>query len=92
MTTATEKTGFSLSLAKAVADGTTNSLGTSQGLASDCNNDYLVIPGGFNSANPTPVANMAFDRYCGERLNALPNAAASSTVCSKLIKVNPFVV
>ncbi|KAI9559193.1 hypothetical protein GHT06_015982 [Daphnia sinensis] len=48
----------------------------------DCNNDFIVIPGGFNIANPAPVPNMAFDRYCGERLNALPRNNASTTVCT----------
>ncbi|EFX82500.1 hypothetical protein DAPPUDRAFT_316213 [Daphnia pulex] len=48
----------------------------------NCNNDYLVIPGAFNLGNPTAVANMAFDRFCGERLNALPGNAASTTVCT----------
>lgn len=49
----------------------------------NCNNDFLVIPGGFNLGNPAGVPNMAFDRYCGERLNALPGNTASTTVCSK---------
>ncbi len=57
--------------------------GVSQLGSLNCNNDYLVIPGGFNLGNPAAVANMAFDRFCGERLNALPGNAASTTVCSK---------
>ncbi|KAK4010446.1 hypothetical protein OUZ56_019589 [Daphnia magna] len=48
----------------------------------DCNNDFIVIPGGFNIGNPAPVPNMAFDRYCGERLNALPRNNASTTICT----------
>ena len=52
----------------------------------NCNNDYLVIPGGFNVANPPAVINMAFDRYCGERFNALPGNGNSTTVCSKLFQ------
>jgi hypothetical protein len=52
----------------------------------NCNNDYLVIPGGFNVANPPAVVNMAFDRYCGERFNALPGNGNSTTVCSKLFE------
>nr|CAH0104683.1 unnamed protein product [Daphnia galeata] len=48
----------------------------------NCNNDYLVIPGGFNVANPPAVINMAFDRYCGERFNALPGNGNSTTVCT----------
>ncbi|XP_057368587.1 uncharacterized protein LOC130689667 [Daphnia carinata] len=54
----------------------------SQSGSLDCNNDFIVIPGGFNIGNPAPVANMAFDRYCGERLNALPRNNASTTVCT----------
>jgi hypothetical protein len=60
------------------------SAGVSQLGSLNCNNDYLVIPGAFNLGNPAPVADMAFDRFCGERLNALPGNAASTTVCSKL--------
>uniref|UniRef100_A0A0P5PZ80 CUB domain-containing protein n=1 Tax=Daphnia magna TaxID=35525 RepID=A0A0P5PZ80_9CRUS len=48
----------------------------------DCNNDFVVIPGGFNIGNPAPVPNMAFDRYCGEKFNALPGNNASTTVCT----------
>lgn len=87
VTTGTEETSFSLSIARTIAVDETPAAkkpGVSQGLASDCHNDYLMIPGGFNSANPAPEANMALDRYCGERLNALPNSVTSSTVCSKL--------
>lgn len=58
--------------------------GVSQLGSLNCNNDYLVIPGAFNLGNPAPVANIAFDRFCGERLNALPGNAASTTVCSEL--------
>ncbi|EFX82921.1 hypothetical protein DAPPUDRAFT_316207 [Daphnia pulex] len=31
----------------------------------NCNNDFLIIPEGYNIGNPTAVLNMAFDRYCG---------------------------
>lgn len=61
--------------------------GASQLGSLNCNNDFLIIPGGFNIGNPTPVANMAFDRYCGERLNAIPGSTLSTTVCSKFYSV-----
>ncbi|XP_046638525.1 uncharacterized protein LOC124316557 [Daphnia pulicaria] len=48
----------------------------------NCNNDFLIIPEGYNIGNPTAVLNMAFDRYCGEKLNALPANAVSTTVCT----------
>nr|CAH0104686.1 unnamed protein product [Daphnia galeata] len=48
----------------------------------NCNNDFLIIPEGFNIGNPVAVANMAFDRFCGERLNALPGNGASTTICT----------
>jgi hypothetical protein len=53
----------------------------------NCNNDYLVIPGGFNVGNPPTVPNMAFDRYCGEKFNALPGSNVSTTICSKLFDI-----
>ncbi len=94
VTAGTEETGFSLSIAKTISADETpagKKPGVSQGLASDCHNDYLMIPGGFNLANPAaPADNMALDRYCGERLNALPNSATSSTVCSKLAVSSSF--
>ena len=64
-------------------DNTPDTSGVSQYGSLDCNNDYLVIPGGFNLGNPTAVANMAFDRYCGEKLNAVPGSTTSTTVCSQ---------
>ncbi|XP_046638072.1 uncharacterized protein LOC124316271 [Daphnia pulicaria] len=54
----------------------------SQLVSLNCNNDYLVVPGGFNIGNPPAVLNMAFDRYCGERLNALPGSTNSTTICT----------
>jgi hypothetical protein len=63
----------------------------SQGISTDCNNDFLVIPGGFDPTNPNPnppVNDMAFDRFCGERLNPQPLVEASVTVCSKFLLCN----
>jgi hypothetical protein len=76
---------FSISTPSAIpaANPLVFSTGRSQLGSLNCNNDYLVIPGAFNLGNPAPVADMAFDRFCGERLNALPGNAASTTVCSK---------
>ncbi|EFX64299.1 hypothetical protein DAPPUDRAFT_305119 [Daphnia pulex] len=54
----------------------------SQLVSLNCNNDYLVVPGGFNVGNPPAVLNMAFDRYCGERFNALPGSTNSTTICT----------
>ncbi|KAK4010451.1 hypothetical protein OUZ56_019594 [Daphnia magna] len=56
--------------------------GQSQLVPLNCNNDFLVIPGGFNSGKPPSVDGMAYDRYCGERLNALPGNGASTTICT----------
>ncbi|XP_057368621.1 uncharacterized protein LOC130689699 isoform X3 [Daphnia carinata] len=56
----------------------------------NCNNDFLVIPGGFNLGNPAAVTNIAYDRYCGERLNALPGSQASTTVCTTMTPLRIF--
>ena len=75
---------FSLSVAR---DRLPNTF-VSQGISTDCNNDFLVIPGGFDPTNPNPnppVNDMAFDRFCGERLNPQPLVEASVTVCSKFL-------
>lgn len=79
--TSTQKP-FSISLAKAIADGAPL-IDQSQLGSINCNNDFLVIPGGKNIGNPAIQTDIAFDRYCGERLNALPGNAASTTVCSQ---------
>lgn len=47
-----------------------------------CNNDYLVIVGGYDPTQPHGPNNSQ-DRYCGSQLNVENNAATSSTVCSK---------
>ncbi len=86
-TVLTTQKPFSLSTASAIsAANVTGAMTTdvSQLGSLNCNNDFLVIPGGFNVGNPAPVLNMAFDRYCGERLNALPGSPISTTICSKL--------
>lgn len=59
----------------------------SQLVSLNCNNDYLVVPGGFNVGNPPAVLNMAFDRFCGERFNALPGSTNSTTICSKTLNL-----
>ncbi|XP_057368588.1 uncharacterized protein LOC130689669 [Daphnia carinata] len=87
-TVVTTQKAFSLSTPYAVIAGAatiTTSLpvaDVSQIGSLDCNNDFIVIPGGFNIGNPAPVQNMAFDRYCGEKLNALPRNNASTTICT----------
>ena len=77
-------TAFSISAENAAAAGTlpiTN--GVSQVLPTNCNNDYVVIDGGFDpTANPINAPTNALDRFCGEAFNVLPNVAASSSVCS----------
>ena len=77
---------FSVSSAIAipVPDPVAISADVSQLGSLNCNNDFLIIPEGFNIGNPVAVANMAFDRFCGERLNALPGNGASTTICSEL--------
>ncbi|XP_046638479.1 uncharacterized protein LOC124316526 [Daphnia pulicaria] len=84
-TVLTTQKPFSLSTASAIsAANVTGAMTTdvSQLGSLNCNNDFLVIPGGFNVGNPAPVLNMAFDRYCGERLNALPGSPISTTICT----------
>lgn len=65
------------------ADGTAAPAGSSQSRPNNCEKDYLVIPGGFNVGNPATVNNMAFDRFCGENLNALAQITATTSVCSR---------
>jgi hypothetical protein len=75
---------FSLSVARSLP--TVALVGNSQSISTNCNNDYLIISGGYDPTNPNPnppVTNMAFDRFCGERLNPQPSNGASVTVCSK---------
>ncbi|XP_057368580.1 uncharacterized protein LOC130689699 isoform X2 [Daphnia carinata] len=86
-TVVTTQKAFSISVARTVDAAATARPDVSQLGSLNCNNDFLIIPGGFNIGNPAPVANMAFDRYCGERLNALPGSTVSTTVCSM---VKPF--
>ena len=85
-TVLTTQKAFSVSTASIIsATNVTASLtpDVSQTGSLNCNNDFLVIPGGFNVGNPVSVPNMAFDRYCGERLNSLPGNNNSTTICSK---------
>ena len=49
-----------------------------------CNNDYLIIAGGYDPSKPHGPNN-AQDRFCGAHLNVENNADTSSTICSKLI-------
>ncbi|KAK4010450.1 hypothetical protein OUZ56_019593 [Daphnia magna] len=72
---------FSVSVPRA-ADGTAAPAGSSQSRPNNCEKDYLVIPGGFNVGNPATVNNMAFDRFCGENLNALAQITATTSVCT----------
>ncbi len=81
---------FSISVARlAQSFDIPSNPGVSQGFTGDCINDFLVIPEGFNPANPVinSIQSLirAFDRYCGERLNIIHNTDASSTICSKRI-------
>lgn len=66
------------------ADGTEATDFSAQNFPSNCNNDYVLFPGGFN---PTVIPNVptnAVDRFCGEAFNPLYTAATTSvTVCSK---------
>lgn len=84
--TAAGLSAFSVSRAETAANAAAP--GVSQILVSNCNNDYVIIPGGYDPAVPLSTATNNWDRYCGERLNPLigPNGqAASVTVCSKLV-------
>ena len=57
--------------------------GQSQNLAANCNNDFLVFPGGFDPAVALTTPTNALDRFCGERFNVALAATQSATVCSK---------
>jgi hypothetical protein len=82
--TSTQKP-FSLSVARFVQPQVGQRIDVSQFLSTNCNNDFLVIPGAYNTGNPPIETDMTFDRFCGERLNALPGKGVSTTVCSKLL-------
>lgn len=58
--------------------------GFSQILPSNCNNDYLVIPGGFDPATVAVGAiGNVLDRFCGERFTTAIGSNIQSSVCSK---------
>jgi hypothetical protein len=57
--------------------------GYSQANLKDCNNDYLMIPDGYDPSQPDSLTNFG-DRYCGERFNVMPKTNSSSIVCSKI--------
>ncbi|EFX64296.1 hypothetical protein DAPPUDRAFT_266634 [Daphnia pulex] len=79
---------FSLSVARSLLGAAL--VGNSQIISTNCNNDYLIISGGYDPTNPNPnppVTDMAFDRFCGERLNPQPSNGASVTVCTT---ITPF--
>ena len=78
-------TSFSISAENSAATGAAATVvnGASQALPSNCNNDYVVIDGGFDpTAAPINAPTNALDRFCGEAFNVAPNTATSSTVCS----------
>lgn len=52
----------------------------SQFETSNCNNDYMIIDGGFNPAVATNVVTNSLDRYCGEQLNPLLKSGGTSSV------------
>ncbi|XP_046638127.1 uncharacterized protein LOC124316306 [Daphnia pulicaria] len=79
--TSTQKP-FSLSLARSVQPQVGQRIDVSQFLSTNCNNDFLVIPGAYNTGNPPIETDMTFDRFCGERLNSLPGKGVSTTVCT----------
>ena len=69
------------------------SSGRSQSTLSECNNDFLLIPGGFNpKPTSTPIDDPlnSLDRYCGERLNPRFSALTSVTVCCMFAKLFHF--
>ncbi|KAI9559191.1 hypothetical protein GHT06_015980 [Daphnia sinensis] len=73
---------FSISMARPEAGGLAAASGSSQIRATNCEKDYLVIPGGYNIGNPPTVDNMAYDRFCGENLSALPRDLQRTSVCT----------
>ena len=82
-------TSFSVSTPNTAATGLIADVEAAEGsqtLAANCNNDFLIFPGGFdpNPVNPLVVTDPtnANDRYCGERFNPQLVATVSSTVCS----------
>ena len=58
--------------------------GQSQNEASNCNNDYVRILGGYYPALSPLTPTNALDRFCGEVFNLEPASTTSSTVCSRL--------
>ena len=69
------------------ADGTitagVSTTGVSQILPSNCNNDYLIIAGGYDPTVVVGVFGNVLDRFCGERFTTTIGSPLSSTVCSK---------
>ncbi|XP_057368595.2 uncharacterized protein LOC130689675 [Daphnia carinata] len=72
---------FSISVSR-TAGAVASPAGSSQLRPINCEKDYLVIPGGFNVGNPPSVNTMAFDRFCGENLNANAEVTALTSVCT----------
>ena len=90
-TTTSGQLPFSISVpytaAVIAADGTVTTpsvqvTGVGQILPGNCNNDYLVIAGGFSPVTNL-INNFVLDRFCGERFTTGLGSTVSSTVCSK---------
>ena len=77
---------FSVSTANTKDDGLAENppVVESQNKASNCNNDYLIIPGGYNPVTSPLAPTNALDRFCGEFFNPLSAKTTSATVCCKL--------
>ena len=63
---------FSVSTANTKVTGEDGSEvnGQSQNFPSNCNNDYVIFPGGYDPAvSPLNTPTNALDRYCGEVFN-----------------------
>lgn len=76
---------FSLSGSGATT-GKAGSGGKSQKQVSDCNNDYVMITGGYDPSSAEVPSNVG-DRFCGENLNLASESTVSSTICSNRLDI-----
>ena len=72
-------TGRAFSLSRNSIDDITSSAGGTGVAPEDmCAFDFVLLAGGYDAAGDTN------DRFCGNRLNAYPGTAASTTICCKI--------
>lgn len=78
----TKQAESAFSLSRATDEDGMPSNFTSQSRSRDCNNDYLVLTGGYDPSRSNIHPAVAADRFCGERFNPAPLSSKSTTVCS----------